>query len=141
MQQRLWTIMLLVWVLAGPATAQIQPSPVGAAPPGLEFDAGQRWSVDGAMMTHFRAMESDLVSFRGSSPEEYRELGARLEKQLALLMAGCTMQGKAHDELHEWLLPYMAEVNAFANDDDVATLKARQKALRSSFDVFNAYFR
>lgn len=141
MRQILCTTILLLCALAGLAVAQPHPPPLQTASLGLELDGGQRWVVDGAMMAQLRSMESDLVTFQGIRPDDYRKLAGRLEKQLARLVAGCTMTGKAHDELHKWLIPYMAEVKAFVKDDDIATLKARQKSLRSSFEVFNTYFR
>jgi hypothetical protein len=132
---------LLLCALASLAVAQNGQASLSKAATILELDAGQRWVVDAAMMAHLGAMESDLRDFRGERRQDYQELAGRLQKRLGSLVAGCTMEGKAHDELHKWLVPFMAEVQAFADTEDLKSLQARHRALKDSFETFRAYFR
>lgn len=141
MRQKICRLVLLVGTLATLAWAQSGQADLKATSTSLQLDAGQRWVVDVPMMVHLRAMENDLSSFRGSSLQDYRGLGGRLEEQLHLLVSGCTMEGAAHDQLHKWLVPYMGEVHAFVKADDLKILKTRRQALAKSFELFNAYFR
>ena len=54
-------------------------------------------------MVHIRKMEKDVASFKGSELVDYQQLSKELNTSLDLLTSGCTMTGKAHDELHKWL--------------------------------------
>lgn len=141
MRQRIWMLTLLVYALASLAVAQNGQASLPKAATTLELNAGQRWVVDAPMMANLRAMESDLKDFQGDREQDYHELAGRLEKRLSSLVAGCTMEGKAHDELHKWLVPFMADVQAFGDTKDLKALKACHQALKRSFETFHTYFR
>lgn len=106
----------------------------------LELDDGKKWRVDQAMMVHFRQMEADLKGFQGVDPEAYRALGERLQASLDRLVSGCTMQGPAHDQLHQWLVPFMEKVQRFSRETDPEDSKRQLQQLRDSFRVFHAHF-
>jgi hypothetical protein len=74
----------------------------------IEFNNGAKWKVVPDMMKHIRNMESDINRFaetKHSDLKDYTQLGASLQKNIDLLTSNCTMEGKAHDELHKWLVP------------------------------------
>ncbi len=71
----------------------------------IELNNGEKWKVDENMITHIRNMENDVSNFKGTTLTEYKTLSENLQKNVDLLTSNCTMKGKAHDELHKWLLP------------------------------------
>ena len=71
---------------------------------------------------------------------DFNKLGASLQKNIDLLTSNCTMEGKAHDELHKWLLPYIDMVdklNKSKNNDEA--LHTFQE-IGASYKTFNIYF-
>ncbi len=106
----------------------------------IELNNGQKWKVVDEMMEHIRNMEKDVVSFNGSSLNDYQTLSLKLEKNIELLTSNCTMTGKAHDELHKWLLPYIDLVDELSNTKNKKESAEKYTELKESFKTFNLYF-
>lgn len=109
----------------------------------IELNNGAKWKVVSEMMAHIRNMESDINRFaetKHTELKDFKQLGASLQKNIDLLTSSCTMVGKAHDELHKWLLPYIDMVdnlNKSKNSDE--SLRTLEE-IRSSYKTFNIYF-
>ncbi len=134
--------LLLVWGLAPSLSATPAGGPVmQVAASELELNGREKWQVDPAMMVHLRAIEVELGSHEGKTVADYHKLASRLQKSLGLLVASCSMKGKAHDQLHKWLVPFMQEVGALSQASEVPTLEKVHRSLQERFVVFNCYFR
>ncbi len=109
----------------------------------IQLNDGAKWKVVPEMMGYIRNMESDINHFaenRNTELKGFLQLGASLQKNIDLLTSSCTMEGKAHDELHKWLLPYIDMVdklNAAKNFDEAFNTFGE---IRTSYIVFNRYF-
>lgn len=109
----------------------------------IELNNGAKWKVVPEMLQYIRYMETDVDHFfetRHSELNDFTRLGGSLKKNIDLLTSNCTMEGKAHDELHKWLLPYIAkvdELNQSKNSDEASHIFDE---LKSSFKTFNTYF-
>jgi hypothetical protein len=108
---------------------------------GIELNNGEKWKVDEAMLLHIRSMESDVFSFSKLKEKEYKTLAISLQSKINLLTSNCTMKGKAHDELHKWLLPYIDLVKEFSESKDETTLNEQFQKIQTSFTTFNQYFK
>lgn len=109
----------------------------------IELDNGAKWKVVPEMMQHIKNMESDVNSFyetQHSEMKDFTVLGKSLQKNLDLLTSNCTMEGKAHDELHKWLLPYIDLVEGFNKSKDIEDATHRLEEIHTSFKTFNIYF-
>jgi hypothetical protein len=106
----------------------------------IELNNGEKWTVDAEMMVHIRNMENDVKDFATQTDMDYKSLANKLQTNIELLTSNCTMTGKAHDELHKWLLPYIDRVDEFAEMKDTATAAEQFKTIQSSFNTFNTYF-
>lgn len=49
------------------------------------------------------------------------------------------MKGKAHDELHKWLLPYIDMVQELANAKNKTQAAKQFNKIQTSFITFNQY--
>jgi hypothetical protein len=56
------------------------------------------------------------------------------------VIATCTMEGKAHDALHEWLMPFLQLNKEYAAATDEADKAAKFKAIQESLAVFHERF-
>jgi len=106
----------------------------------IELNKGERWKVDENMITHIRNMENDVSVFKGTTLTEYKTLSENLQKNVDLLTSNCTMKGKAHDELHKWLLPYIDLVQELSEAKDETKAAKQFEYIQTSFSTFNQYF-
>lgn len=106
----------------------------------IELNNGEKWKVDANMITHIRNMENDVISFAKVEQKDYKSLSEKLQSNIDLLTSNCTMKGKAHDELHKWLLPYIDLVKEISESKDEAEALKHFENIQTSFTTFNQYF-
>lgn len=106
----------------------------------IELNNGEKWNVDTNMITHIRNMENDVVSFAKVEQKDYKSLSNKLQSNIDLLTSNCTMKGKAHDELHKWLLPYIDLVKELSEAKDETEAAKQFENIQTSFSTFNQYF-
>lgn len=108
--------------------------------PTIELNNGEKWKVDANMITHIRNMENDIISFSNVKQKDYKSLSRKLQSNIDLLTSNCTMKGKAHDELHKWLLPYIDIVKKLSEAKNENDALKQFKNIQTSFTTFNQYF-
>ncbi len=106
----------------------------------IELNNGEKWKVVPEMLLHIRNMENDVTTYKNTAQNDYKSLSLKLQSSIDLLTSNCTMEGKAHDELHKWLLPYIDLVNDLAESKDKNESAKYFKNIQISFTTFNQYF-
>ena len=106
----------------------------------IELNNGEKWKVDANMITHIRNMENDIISFAKVEQKDYTSLSNKLQSNIDLLTSNCTMKGKAHDELHKWLLPYIDLVKELSEVKVETESEKQFQKIENSFIIFNQYF-
>ena len=106
----------------------------------IELNNGEKWKVDTNMITHIRNMENDIISFSTVEKKDFKLLSKKLQANIDLLTSNCTMKGKAHDELHKWLLPYIDMVKKLSEVKDETEATKQFENIQNSFITFNQYF-
>ena len=104
----------------------------------IELNEGNKWKVVPEMLEIIRSMESDVHSFTDTS--DFNTFSIALSANVDSLTTNCTMTGKAHDELHKWLLPYIDLVSESKKAENKAQHELVLEKLRASFETFNRYF-
>ena len=104
----------------------------------IVLNDGQKWKVDDNMMVHIEQMANDVKAT--AENKEYDKLNKKLRAGINALTSDCTMKGKAHDELHKWLLPFIRTAN-----EHKADMTEKQKndwftEVQESMTEFNKYF-
>ena len=107
----------------------------------LQLDNGEKWVVNEEMMVHVQNMVIDLDQFENQKESDFNALATKLENNIDLLTASCTMSGKAHDELHKWLLPYIDLVSELSSAENDTEANATYTKIQTSFKTFNTYFK
>lgn len=85
-------------------------------------------------------MENEVAGFNGKEAAGYKTLSENLKKNIHTLTSNCTMEGKAHDELHKWLLPYIELVDKFSEAGTKQEASGYFQQIKTSFITFNQYF-
>lgn len=106
----------------------------------IELNNGEKWKVDTNMIIHIRNMEYDVLSYAKVEQKDYKFMSKKLQSNIDLLTSNCTMKGKAHDELHKWLLPFIDLVTELSEVKDEYEAEIKIKNIQTSFTVFNQYF-
>ena len=106
----------------------------------IELNNGEKWKVDAPMLIHIRTMENDIISFLKEDPKNYAVLSKKLLVNIDSLTSNCTMKGKAHDELHKWLLPYIDLAKELSEAKDETEASKHFENIQISFTTFNQYF-
>ncbi|MDP4581623.1 MAG: hypothetical protein NWS66_11860 [Saprospiraceae bacterium] len=106
----------------------------------IELNNGEKWKVDANMITHIRNTENDIISFSTIEQKDHKSLVEKLQSNIDLLTSNCTIKGKAHDELHKWLLPYIDLVKEPSEAKDETEAAKEFEIIQTSFTTFNQYF-
>ena len=106
----------------------------------IELNNGEKWKVDANMITHIRNIENDINHFANVEQKDFKSLAEKLQTNIDLLTSNCTMKGKAHDELHKWLLPYIDMVKELSEAKNETEASEQFKNIQTSFSTFNQYF-
>lgn len=107
----------------------------------IELVNNEKWEVNKEMMVHIKDMESNIEAVSNQSSPNYEELGSKLDENIGLLTSNCTMTGKAHDELHKWLLPFIDLVKELNAADSKEKQEKSFEAIQESMNEFNTYFK
>jgi len=92
-------------------------------------NAGKTWEVDAHTRRVAQAMQDAVRAPPPTNAAGTRALGERLQELLQQLIAGCTMQGPAHDALHAYLGALMPRVDTMHGSDPEAASRAQREVL------------
>jgi hypothetical protein len=106
----------------------------------IELNNGEKWVVVPEMMECLKVMENEINTFSDGESNDYKQLSDNLLLNIDKLTSNCTMEGKAHDELHKWLLPYIELVNETVEKEKLEEQEEMLLQLKDSFKIFNQYF-
>ena len=97
----------------------------------LSLNHGAKWQMD----EHTRKM-FQVMAQRTETNETPKALGELLNEDLQKLIKGCTMTGKAHDQLHLFLTPFIPAVKSLAETGSTKALEEVTLALHNYADYF-----
>lgn len=106
----------------------------------INMNKGKKWIVDEKMLSYIRKMEKDINGYDHYKDKDYKLLAGKLKENVNLLVGNCSMSGKAHDELHKWLVPYLVLVDNLNVSKSESESEHTYKELKVSFSEFNKYF-
>jgi len=133
-------IWLLVAVLIGTGLSSCSHQE-HAQPQRIELDNGKKWLVHDNMMMHIVRMSENVKTASLQTDRDYDGLNKSLLDGIDALTSDCTMKGKAHDELHKWLLPFIASANSYKPDMSEAQKSEWFNTIEMSMNEFDQYFK
>jgi len=109
-------------------------------PYNIELNDGKKWKVVPEMMAIIRSMETQVNEFHGKEMDQHINNANELQHKVDSLTSNCTMTGKAHDELHKWLLPYLDMVEAYNQTNNQEDADSIFLEIKNSFVNMNQFF-
>ena len=107
----------------------------------IALDNGEKWMVNDEMKPFIEQADKTLNNYISLNGTDYKTLAEKLKVQNNSLIKSCTMKGKGHDELHNWLLPHIELINNLEKSNDTEQSKLIITELKTSFDNYKNYFR
>lgn len=106
----------------------------------LSLNDGKKWIVNPEMMVHIKKMKDDVSQFEKNQKKDYKNLAKNLNTGIDSLTSSCTMEGKAHDELHKWLVPFIELVDEFSKNAETSEVEKLYSKIKTSFEEFDKFF-
>jgi rhamnogalacturonyl hydrolase YesR len=106
----------------------------------LSLNDGAKWKVNEDMLPHIIGGEELLNSYISTNDTNYVALAEQLKSQNKNLISSCTMTGKSHDALHNWLHPHIQLVNALNEAESIEDAQGIIEELKTSYTTFAIYF-
>lgn len=106
----------------------------------LELNNAKKWVVAKPMMVHIRNLEKAVQNFGATSGLDHATLAATIQENLGRLVTNCTMEGKAHDELHKWLMPFLGLTAEYSKTTALRVQDEELQEIKNALAVFNAHF-
>ncbi len=106
----------------------------------LELNDGRKWVLAKPMMVHIQDLEKRVQDFERTPGRDHAVLAKDIQENLGGLVTNCTMEGKAHAELHKWLMPFLGVTAEYAKATDPLVQQSKLREIRESLEVFHSYF-
>lgn len=106
----------------------------------IELNNGQKWAVNVQMKPHIEKGRELLSSYLAENSTDHKQLAADLQEQNSNLIKSCTMDGKAHDELHKWLHPHLELVKELSKTSSKNEADNLIAELQQSYKTYELYF-
>ena len=103
----------------------------------LELNKGKKWVVAKPMMAHLRNLEAAVKNFDTTPGRDHAALAMEIQENLGRLVTNCTMKGKAHDELHKWLMPFLGLSADYSKATDPQVQQQKLQEIKQALLVFN----
>ncbi len=101
--------------------------------PSVTLDNGQRWQANPETTSGIATMVGILKAYDPASGDP-AALKTALEEEFGLIFERCTMEGEAHEQLHNYLLPIHHQLR------DFEATEAQRTTLREHLDAYGNYF-
>jgi uncharacterized membrane protein len=104
------------------------------------LNKGEKWVSDAHTRAKVLQMQRSLSEYEKSGSQHYRVLADSLTGQLNRLIAGCTMEGRAHEELHKWLAPLTENIKYLSNEESPLSASTSAREIATFLDSFDQFF-
>jgi len=107
----------------------------------LTLNNGKKWDMSTSLMDEVIKMSLVVDMFEESGDSDYSNLAIKLNDGISNLINKCDLpDGVAHENLHEWLHPFMGLVKELSKTTTPEEGKAVFVKIQESFVTYGKYF-
>ena len=99
-----------------------------------------RWIANKETNEGVRQMLNSLDMDKTTTLKDYKNLAKDLNTHKNYIIKNCTMQGDSHDNLHVWLLPLMAKIDALSEAESIEEASKLKKSIDENINMYSNYF-
>lgn len=100
----------------------------------------EKWEANAETNEGVQKMQNSIETQTTSTLDEYHKLAEQLNDDKNYVIKNCTMKGASHDNLHVWLLPLMAKIEALAESKTIEDAAKIKKAIEENINAYSDYF-
>lgn len=108
----------------------------------VQLDNGKKWKADQQTNEGVAKMQSLVTAFKKDTPrriEDFKHLNSQLQSELDGIFKKCSMTGDAHQQLHNFLVSVIKELNVLKEDDLKASEHSFLTMERNLFSYSNFF--
>jgi hypothetical protein len=137
---------LLLWVLLSGCQKEKETHEEHAAPEEtgaqleLSLNEGEKWPMDEHTRNSINTINAIFDREEPSTVEDYNAVGEETDAEMNNLIAGCTMEGAAHDQLHLFLGTFIPKVKALGAEKNIEEAGALYREIDQLLSYYDQYF-
>ena len=106
----------------------------------IKLDNGSKWLANNETNEGVEKMLHHIKTEATQTLDDYHNLAALLNADKNYVVKNCSMKGASHDNLHVWLLPLMAKIDALAETQSLEDAAQIKKAIEENLQAYSDYF-
>ena len=106
----------------------------------IKLDNGKKWQSNSETNEGVLKMQNRIKDFSSNTLEGYYELAEKLNVDKNYVIQNCTMKGDSHDNLHVWLLPLIAKLDALSEANTIEEAAKLKQSIEENINEYADYF-
>ena len=106
----------------------------------IKLNNGSKWKANIETTEGVENMQEVLKTQTTIAIEEYHQLASLLNENKNYVIKKCSMKGASHDNLHVWLLPLIAKIDALSEVKTVENAAKIKKSIEDNINEYATYF-
>lgn len=106
----------------------------------IKLNEGSKWEANIETTAGVEKMQELLKTQTTTSIEDYHQLARLLNENKNYVIKKCSMKGASHDNLHVWLLPLIAKIEALSKIKTVENASQIKKSIEDNVNAYSTYF-
>lgn len=102
----------------------------------LVLNNGDKWQANAETTEGIKNMLTMVNEYLKKGDTDNKKLSVGLENEFSTILQKCTMTGLAHEQLHNFLLPFKEKIEKLKGTKDIETVKEIQSYLNNYFNYF-----
>ena len=107
----------------------------------IETNDGAKWDANPETNEGVQKMQNLLKTHPTKTLEDYYKLAEQLNTDKNYVVKNCTMKGASHDNLHVWLLPLMAKIEALSETTSLDEASKIKHNIEENVNLYSDYFK
>jgi len=106
----------------------------------LTLNEGAKWQMDEHTRKSINTIYAIFDQAEPTTVEDFNAIGTGTEAEINNLIAGCTMEGAAHDQLHLFLGAFVPKVKALSAEQNIEEAEALYREIDQLLSHYDQYF-
>tara|TARA_R110002096_G_scaffold280740_2_gene474852 strand:+ start:2924 stop:3397 length:474 start_codon:yes stop_codon:yes gene_type:complete len=106
----------------------------------IVMNNGAKWEANAETNEGVQKMQNSIKTQTTSTLYEYHKLAEQLNEDKNYVIKNCTMKGASHDNLHIWLLPLMAKIEALSESKTIEDAVKIKHSINENISAYKNYF-
>lgn len=107
----------------------------------IVMNNGAKWEADAKTNEGVEKIQNTIKTQVTNTMDEYHKLAEQLNDDKNYIIKNCTMKGASHDNLHVWLLPLIAKIEALSESKTVDDASKIKQSIEENIEGYYTYFK